>query len=122
MCPVKISGKPGIVMSQTCDDLTFLPSGKLIVRGLGAGLLLTTSTPSIIKIDVAPVSAMACVVAIEMAFRNSNVGLPKTLRAAATSDVGAAIEGIGGGEGDCTFVQLDIFTVALSSLVTIFKK
>ena len=75
-----------------------------------------------IKIDVAPVSAMACVVAIEIAFRNSDVGLPKTLRAAATSDVGAANDGIGGREGDCTVVQLEIFTVASSSSITIFKK
>jgi hypothetical protein len=30
------------VISQTCEDLTFLPSGKLIVSGLVADLLFTT--------------------------------------------------------------------------------
>jgi len=46
-------------MSQTCVDLTFFPSGKLMMSGLVAMRLLTTSTPSIIKMDVAPVSAIA---------------------------------------------------------------
>ncbi len=75
MCPVNTCGKPGIVMSHTCEDLTFLPSGKLIVSGLVAGLLFTTSTPSIIKIDVAPVSAIVCVVAIAIALIYSDVCL-----------------------------------------------
>ena len=58
--PNKIVGNPGMVMLHTCDDLTFLPSGKFIVSGVVATRLLTTSTPSMIKIDVvAPVSAMA---------------------------------------------------------------
>jgi hypothetical protein len=59
MCPVKTVGNPGISMLQTCEDCTFLPSGKLIVRGLLATRLLITSMPSIMKMDVAPVSAMA---------------------------------------------------------------
>ena len=117
MCPVKTCGKPGIVISHTCVDLTFLPSGKLIVSGFVAGLLFTTSTPSIIKIDVAPVSAIACVVAIAMALRYSDVCFPKILRAAAASDVGMASETCGGWEqGD---VQLDVGTVASSSSMTL---
>lgn len=59
MCPNKTVGNPGIIMSQTCVDLTFFPSGKLMMSGLVAMRLLTTSTPSIIKMDVAPVSAIA---------------------------------------------------------------
>jgi hypothetical protein len=59
MCPNKTVGNPGIIMSQTCVDLTFFPSGKLMVSGLVAMHLLTTSTPSMIKMDVAPVSAIA---------------------------------------------------------------
>ncbi len=33
MCPIKTVGKPKIWMSHTCVDVTFLPSGKLIVSG-----------------------------------------------------------------------------------------
>ena len=56
--PNKVVGKPGMEMSHICDDLTFFPSGKFIVSGVVAIRLLTTSTPSMIKMDVAPVSAM----------------------------------------------------------------
>ena len=93
--------------------MTFLPSGKLIVSGLVAGLLFNTSTPSIIKIDVAPVSAIACVVAIAIALRYSVVCFPKILRAAAASDVGRESETCVGWE-QCD-VQLDVWTVASSS-------
>jgi hypothetical protein len=59
MCPNKMVGKPGMVMSHTCDNLTFFPSGRLMVSGVVAIRLLTTSMPSIIKMDVAPVLAIA---------------------------------------------------------------
>ena len=39
------------------------------------------------KIEVAPVSAMACVVAIVNALRHAAFGLPRMLRAAAAIDV-----------------------------------
>ena len=60
MCPVSFSGRPGIIMSHMCVDLTFVPSGKLIDSGLVATLLLSTGVPSMMNIAVAPVSAMAC--------------------------------------------------------------
>ena len=108
-------------MSQTCDDATFLPSGKLIVRGLVAGLLLITSTPSIIKIEVAPVSAMACVVAIVTAFRYSVDGLPGTCRAASTSDFGSlnAARLLRWGH---RAEQFDVGAVASSSSMTLKEK
>jgi len=59
MCPNKTVGNPGIIMSQTCVDLTFFPLGKLMMSSLVAMRLLTTSMPSMIKMDVAPVSAIA---------------------------------------------------------------
>ncbi len=59
MCPVSVTGNPGILMSHACIDLTFLPSGRLMVRGFVATCLFATSTPSITKMDVAPVSATA---------------------------------------------------------------
>ncbi len=59
MCPVSVVGNPGIVMSHMCVDFTFLPSGRFTVRGFDATRLFTTSTPSITKMYVAPVSATA---------------------------------------------------------------
>jgi hypothetical protein len=51
MCPVKTVDNPGIVISHTCVDLTYHPSGMLMVRGVLVTFLLTTSTPSIMKMD-----------------------------------------------------------------------
>ena len=72
MCPVNTVGKPGIVMSQMCVDVTLLPSGKLIVIGLLALRRFLMGVPFIMKIDVAPVSAIAFDVAIVIAFTHSN--------------------------------------------------
>ena len=60
MCPLSIMGRPGMVMSQQCVDLIFDPSGRLMVSGFFATRLFSTGVPSIIKIDVAPVSMIAC--------------------------------------------------------------
>ncbi len=46
-------------MLHMCVDITLVPLGKLIVRGLVAMRLFSTSTLSMIKIDVAPVLAIA---------------------------------------------------------------
>ena len=46
-------------MSHTCVDLILEPSGKFIERGFNAVHRLATTAPSIMKMDVAPVSAMA---------------------------------------------------------------
>jgi hypothetical protein len=59
MCPVKIVGRPGIVMSHMCVDFTLLPSGKVIVNGCNEGCKLLTGVPSMINMEVAPVSAIA---------------------------------------------------------------
>ncbi len=63
--------------------MTFFPSGKMMVRGVVAICLFTTSTPSMIKIDVALVSAIVCVVAIVNAFRYCCVGQPNNFPAIA---------------------------------------
>ncbi len=60
MCPVSITGSPGIVMLQQCDNLIFEPSGRLMVSGFVAIRLFSTGVPSMIKIAVAPVYMMAC--------------------------------------------------------------
>jgi hypothetical protein len=59
-------------MSQMCVDVTLLPSGKLIVMGLLDFRRFLTGVPFMMKIEVAPVSAIACVVANVIAFARSN--------------------------------------------------
>jgi hypothetical protein len=59
MWPVRVHGRPGMFMSHSCVNLTFLPSGRLIIKGFFVILLFSTSTPSIMKMAVAPVSAIA---------------------------------------------------------------
>jgi hypothetical protein len=63
-------------MSQMCVSITLFPSGKLIVRGFTAMHLFPTLTPSMIKIDVAPVSVIARLAAIIIAFKYWGNGLP----------------------------------------------
>ena len=88
MCPVNVVGSPGISMSHMCVDLICRPSGRLIVSCFNAGRLFFTSAPSMTKIDVAPVSAIASFVAIVIAFRYCVDGLPNNLLAVTASDVG----------------------------------
>ena len=82
ICPVSIVGRSGIWMSQTCVDTTFLPSGKLIVSRSFAMRLLSMSSLSMMKMEVAPVSAMAWFVVIVIAFKYCDMGLPNNIRAA----------------------------------------
>jgi hypothetical protein len=98
-CPIKTVGNLGIVTSHICIDLTFRPSGMLMVKGFVVTLLLTTSTASIMKMDVAPVSAIACVDAIVMAFKYLFDGWPNKLQT----------KGNGGGVDRCEL--LDQFKV-----------
>ena len=89
ICPVSIVGMPGTLMSQMCVACTFLPAGKLIVSGFSAICLLSTYSPSILKMKVVPVLAMACVVAIVVALRYCGMGLPNNMPAVIAS-VGCA--------------------------------
>ena len=54
-------------ISHRCVDCTIVPSGRLIFSGFFDNRLLSTSTPSMMKMDVAPVSAMAWSVAMVIA-------------------------------------------------------
>jgi hypothetical protein len=110
MCPVNIVGRPRILIPHTCVDWIFVPSGKLIVSGDTTICLLSTAAPSMMKMEVAPMSAIAWLTAIVRALRNCSIGLPKST---------LAVTGI---EDDtlvvCTcFVdmQLEVTTVAVSS-------
>ena len=82
MCPVSVSGRPGMLMSQQCVDLIFDPSGRLIVSGFVATCLFSTGVPSMMNIAVAPVSMMAC----ENFCRLLCPGAPKRVRAVAAID------------------------------------
>jgi hypothetical protein len=110
MCPVRVIGKPGIFMLHTCVDLIFLPSKRLTVSGFVAICLFSTSTPSMTKMDVAPVSATARFVVMVIVCRYCGFGLPYKILANAANDVGC----------DCLFLRLlvaklDVTTVASSS-------
>ncbi len=111
MCPVKTIGRPGMLMSHTCVEHIFLPSGKLIVRGVRVTCLLLTGAPSMMKIGIAPVSAMAWLVANVKALRYCGIGAPYS---ALTVD---ARDGRWQGTFTCFVVQFDVTTVLSSSLL-----
>jgi hypothetical protein len=82
-CPTKTVGSPGMVMLHVCVDLTLLPSGKFMISGWIAGRRFWTGVPSNTKIEVAPMSAIACNVAIVIALRYCGKGSPNRCHAAA---------------------------------------
>ncbi len=85
MCSVSVTGNPGIFMLHACVDLTFLPSGRLTVRGFVATRLFATSTLSITKMEVAPVSATTWFGAMVIALIYCSFGVPYMVLAAATN-------------------------------------
>ncbi len=83
MCPVKMIGRPRIAMLHMWVDQTFLPPGRFIVNGFEVMHLLTTLTPSMMKMDIVPISAIACKVAMVNTFKASCDIDPSKTRAAA---------------------------------------
>ena len=65
MCPSNTCGNPGISRSHICVDFTIVPSGKLILSGFVVGLTFFIGVSFMTNMDVAPVSATACVMAID---------------------------------------------------------
>ena len=86
-CTTNTIGSPGIVMSHVCVDFTFVQSGRLIVSGRTAGRRFLHGVTSMMKIDVAPVSAIACDAAIVIAFRYCGFGAPNRSLAVAAIDL-----------------------------------
>jgi hypothetical protein len=87
---------------------SFLPSGKLVVRGAVATNLLAMFAPSMMNIDVAPVSAIAWFAAIIKASGYCSIGLPNIALAVAAND---------GAINFCIYFvleQFEITTVAVS--------
>ncbi len=111
ICPVSVANRPRILMSQTCVDTAFLPSGKLMVSGSVAMRLLSTSAPSMMKMEVAHVSAMVWFVAMVIAFKYCGMGLPNNIRAATAIVRRAFMATRRVGE------ILDVATVTLSSSI-----
>jgi hypothetical protein len=70
ICPFSVVGRHGMFISHTCVDWILLPSGKLIVRGDTAIHLLPMAAPSVMNMDVAPMSAIAWCLAIVRAMIN----------------------------------------------------
>ena len=86
-CPTNIIGSPGIVMSHVCVDFTFVPSGRFIVSGRIAGWRFLQGVPSMMNIEVAPVSAIASDVAMVNALRYCGFGAPNRSLAVAAIDL-----------------------------------
>jgi hypothetical protein len=116
MCPVKITGRPSIVLLHMCVDFTLLPSGRLIVNGCDEGRKLLMGVPSMIKMDVAPVSAIAWFALIVIALRYCWLGEPNTCPAMASKDKHGKV---GSGLHAAELEQLDVRTVASSSSITL---
>ena len=62
MCPSNTCGNPGISRSHIYVDFQILPSGKLIFRGFAVGRTFFIGVFFMTNMDVAPVSATACVI------------------------------------------------------------
>jgi hypothetical protein len=71
LCPITIVGRPSMVMSQIWVKTTLLSLGQVMVIGLSARRKFLAGIPFIMNIEVAPVSAMACVAAIVIALVHS---------------------------------------------------
>ncbi len=110
MCPVRVIGITGIFMLHTCVDLIFLPSRRLMVSGFVANCLFSMSTPSMTKMDVAPVSATARFVVMVITFRYCSFGLQYKILANAANNFGC-----GSSFWLLLVANLDMTTVALSS-------
>ena len=73
-------------MSHRSIDLTWLPSGKLIVNCFVAGRMFLMGVPSIMNMGIAFISAIAHDVAIVIALRYWGVGAPNRCPAVAAND------------------------------------
>jgi hypothetical protein len=69
ICPVNIVGRPSMMMSQSqmWVKTTLLPSSRVMLIRWSAQLRFLMGVPFMMKIEVAPVSTMACVVVIVIA-------------------------------------------------------
>ncbi len=65
MCSSNTCGNPGISRLHICADFTIVPSGKLILRGFVVGHTFFIGVFFMTIMDIAHVSATACVMGID---------------------------------------------------------
>ena len=75
MCPINGWGRPGIKISHMCVDVILFPLGRLMVIGFVATHMLCAGAPAISRTDVAPVSAIARVGSMHIAFARCGVAV-----------------------------------------------
>ncbi len=114
-CPTSTFGRPGIVMSHLCVDFTFVPSDILMVSGRMAGRRFLQGVPSMMKIEVATVSAIACDAAMAILLRYCGFGVSNNCRAVAAIVVPVVACPLSTFDKSC--VRFDV-TIVLSSLST----
>ena len=112
-CTTSTVGRPGIVMSHICVDGTFVPSSRLMVSGRVAGRRFLQGVTSMMKIEVAPVYAIACNAVMLIALRYCLFGAPNNCRAVAAIVVPVVACPLVTFDTSC--VQFDV-TIVLSSL------
>ncbi len=108
MCPINTVERPGMIMSHTSVDWICFPSGKLICRGELVMRLLSTSAPSMMKMEVAPMLVIAWFVAIVRAFKYCGMGVPNNAWA-----VTAIVEGGFCRENCCNQFVVTTFVASL---------
>ncbi len=74
MCPTKVVGRPGSIISHICVDITWHPSANATFRGQVVICLLRTGVSSITNICVAPESAIASLCVMVPCGRDCFVG------------------------------------------------
>ncbi len=114
-CPMSTFGRPGTVMSHVCVNFTSVPSGRLMVSGRMAGRMFLHGVPSMMKIEVTPVSAVACNAAMAIVLRYCGFGLPNNCCAVAAIVVPLVTCSLSTFDKSC--IQFDV-TIVLSSLFT----
>ena len=75
MCPINGWGRPGVKISHMCVDVILFPLGRLMVIGFVATHMLCAGAPAISRTDVAPVSAIARVGSMHIAFARCGVAV-----------------------------------------------
>ena len=75
MCLINRLGRPGIKISHMCVDVICLSLGRLMVIGFVTTWMLCARALAITKTNVAPVSAIACVGLMHIAFARCRVAV-----------------------------------------------
>ncbi len=96
-----------MMMSHTCVNQIVVLLGNLILSGFIVTRLLSTSALSMMKMTVAPVSAIASFAAMASAFKYCGMGLPNIARAVTASNGQFVLRG----------ERLDIMAITSSSLL-----